>query len=61
MLVELLDLYEIRSNRKSGYGRYDVMLIPNDTSKDAIIMEFKVLDDESEKKLSDTVEAAKRY
>lgn len=46
---------------ESGYGRYDVMLIPNDTSKDAIIMEFKVLDDESEKKLSDTVEAAKRY
>ena len=37
------------------------MLISNDTSKDAIIMEFKVLDDESEKKLSDTVEAAKRY
>ncbi|MGZ3733253.1 MAG: AAA family ATPase, partial [Parachlamydiaceae bacterium] len=28
MLVGLKDRYEVKSNRESGYGRYDVMLIP---------------------------------
>jgi len=29
LLVEVRDLYEVRSNRESGYGRYDVILIPS--------------------------------
>ncbi len=41
MLVHLDREYEIRSNRESGYGRYDVMIIPKDKSKKGIIMEFK--------------------
>lgn len=32
LLVGLRDSYEVKSNRESGYGRYDVMLIPR-TSK----------------------------
>ena len=33
--------YEIESNRESGYGRFDIALIPRDNDKAGIIMEFK--------------------
>ena len=55
--VEVRDLYEIRSNRESGYGRYDVMLIPKNQQNDAIILEFKVKESE-EKTLEETVKVA---
>ncbi|MDE7359828.1 MAG: ATP-binding protein, partial [Lachnospiraceae bacterium] len=58
LMVELADRYSITSNRESGFGRYDVMLEPLDRKDDAIILEFKVHDQESEKTLRDTVEAA---
>lgn len=58
LLVELRESYLVKSNRESGYGRYDVMLIPKEKQNDAIVMEFKVFDKESEKKLEDTVQAA---
>jgi hypothetical protein len=45
MLISLSDNYEVKSNKESGYGRYDVMLIPKDISKIGIIMEFKKIDD----------------
>lgn len=41
ILLALRDEYEVRSNRESGLGRYDVLLIPKDPSKLAIIFEFK--------------------
>ncbi|QTA83100.1 AAA ATPase-like domain-containing protein [Desulfonema limicola] len=41
MLVWLSGKYEIRSNRESGYGRYDIMLKPLDIKKHGIIIEFK--------------------
>lgn len=59
MMVELSDRYVLTSNRESGFGRYDVMLEPLYPEKDdGIIIEFKVLDKDEEKELSDTVEAA---
>ena len=33
--------YEVKSNRESGLGRYDIAIIPKDTSKTAIILEIK--------------------
>ena len=33
--------YEIKSNRESGLGRYDIAIIPKDISKPAIILEIK--------------------
>lgn len=57
LLVEVRDLYEIRSNRESGYGRYDVMLIPKIKENDGIILEFKVKESE-EKTLEETVQTA---
>ena len=28
LIVELSDKYEVKSNRESGFGRYDVMIVP---------------------------------
>ena len=58
LLVELRDSYDVRSNRESGYGRYDIMLIPHDKKNDAIVMEFKVHEADEEASLEDTVQAA---
>ena len=60
LMVDLSDRYTVTSNRKSGFGRYDVMLEPlKDNDKDdAIIIEFKVYRPQKEKRLEDTVKAA---
>ena len=58
LLVELRDRYQIRSNRESGYGRYDVMLTPVTEVDDAIVIEFKVHEPDEEESLPDTVRTA---
>ena len=58
LMVELERRYYITSNRESGFGRYDVMLEPLEKSDDAIIIEFKVRDVNTEKTLEDTVQTA---
>ena len=58
LLVELRDRYQIRSNRESGYGRYDVMLTPVTEVDDAIVIEFKVHESDEEESLQDTVRTA---
>ena len=43
MLIGLKDRYEVKSNRESGYGRYDLALYPKDTKKDpGILIEVKM-------------------
>ncbi|WP_238917733.1 AAA family ATPase [Clostridium sp. YIM B02555] len=54
MLISLSNDYEVKSNKESGYGRYDVMIIPSDTSKIGVIIEFKKID----YFLDDTIEEA---
>ncbi len=47
MLVWLAPKYTIRTNRESGYGRYDMMFIPQEAGLRGIVLEFKlVYDDE---------------
>jgi hypothetical protein len=59
LIVELDGRYEIKSNRESGFGRYDVMLKPTDLENDkAYIIEFKVRKPQSEKTLEDTLRNA---
>ncbi|PRX21219.1 PD-(D/E)XK nuclease superfamily protein [Orenia metallireducens] len=41
LMVNLRGEYQVKSNRESGYGRYDVMLIPNNKEQLGIVMEFK--------------------
>lgn len=56
LLANLDYRYHIRSNRESGYGRYDLMMIPKDPSENGVIMEFKVAAHESS--LDDEAQAA---
>lgn len=61
MVVNMADAYEVRSNRESGFGRYDVMLEPRNQDGKAFIFEFKVLNPyEDEQTLADTLAAAHR-
>lgn len=47
--------YIVKSNRESGYGRYDVVMEPIDVKNPAVIMEFKVFNEKKgEKSLEDT-------
>ncbi len=68
LLVDQAGDYMLKSNRESGFGRYDVVLEPKDSSRPAVILEFKVHDPENEEKdLEDTARnalkqiAEKRY
>ena len=58
LIVELSDKYEVKSNRESGFGRYDVMIEPFDKKADAMVLEFKVYDMDEEQTLEDTVSNA---
>lgn len=54
ILASLSKTHIIRSNRESGFGRYDVMIIPKDLSKLGIIIEFKRV----RRQRNETLEAA---
>lgn len=50
MMVDLADQYRITSNRESGLGRYDVIMEPLNSQRNAVVMEFKVFDPGKENK-----------
>ena len=55
LIVDKAKDYVVKSNRESGYGRYDVVMEPKNIEDTAIIMEFKVFDTyDKEKTLEDT-------
>lgn len=58
LLIELRGQYEIKSNRESGFARYDIALIPLNGSDPAIIIEFKVINSTEENSLKETVQNA---
>lgn len=59
LLVDTQDRYYLRSNRESGFGRYDVVLEPKNTEKDiAVILEFKVRKPRKETSLEETAQSA---
>lgn len=58
LMVELEGRYVITSNRESDFGRYDVLLEPQNKKDYAIILEFKVFDPDVETSLEDTVQKA---
>ena len=60
MLVGLKDSYYVKSNRESGFGRYDIMLEPHDKSKNSFIIEFKVANEMKESTIEDVIESAKK-
>lgn len=60
LLVDNAKNYVVKSNRESGFGRYDVVMEPKDKNDVAVIIEFKVYDKEydGENDLSDTADNA---
>lgn len=54
LLISLSNTYELKSNKESGLGRYDVMLIPKDKNKKGFIFEFK----KTNKRKNETLEKA---
>jgi len=52
LFLWLSPAYQVKSNRESGYGRYDIMIIPADPKKLGYIIEFKKV------RKNETVESA---
>jgi len=58
LLTNLSDRYHIRSNRESGYGRYDVLMIPHQKEKPGFIFEFKKIDRPDDKTAKEAMQSA---
>ena len=58
LLVSLNETHQVKSNRESGYGRYDIMVIPRDASKLGIIIEFKKVEEDENEDLEIAAENA---
>lgn len=61
LMVDRREDYVIKSNRESGFGRYDVVMIPknkNNPKTPAIVIEFKVQNKNKEPNLEDSVNSA---
>ena len=54
LLIWITNTHEVKSNRESGYGRYDIMIIPHDLTLVGYVIEFKTVDIEE----NETVETA---
>jgi deoxyadenosine/deoxycytidine kinase len=58
LLIWITDTHEIKSNRESGYGRYDIMIIPQDLNRVGYVMEFKAVDPDDNETVETAAEAA---
>ncbi len=58
LLAGLSDRYIIQSNRESGDGRYDIMLMPRDSKDPGILIEFKKAKDSEQATLAAAAQEA---
>jgi hypothetical protein len=58
MLTWISNTHEIKSNRESGYGRYDISIIPYDLGQTGYVIEFKTVDTEENETIESAVKAA---
>jgi len=58
LLIWITNTHEVRSNRESGYGRYDIMIIPKDVSKIGYVIEFKSVASDEHETIETALEAA---
>jgi hypothetical protein len=58
LLTHLMGRYVIRSNRESGYGRYDVLMIPLKPEEPGFIFEFKKVNRPTDKNEDDAMKSA---
>jgi len=60
LLVGLGPAYEVRSNRESGYGRYDVMVLPRTAGQPRVVLELKTVDSDAGETHTAALEGALR-
>lgn len=58
LFVELESSHHVRSNRESGFGRYDVAVIPKHPGKSGVVLELKRIDDEEGETVDQALDAA---
>jgi hypothetical protein len=58
LLIWITNTHEIKSNRESGYGRYDIMIIPKDINRVGYVIEFKTVDKDENETVESAVESA---
>ena len=58
MFAALYFTHEVKSNREAGLGRYDVMLVPKDSTKPSILFEFKKVPKGSKKSVKTVAQEA---
>lgn len=58
LLVHLAPQYEVRSNRESGFGRYDIAVTPREPGKPGAILELKVLDERRQETIEQALASA---
>jgi len=58
MLLNLTDTHVVTSNKESGYGRYDITVVPKNTRDRAFILELKKIDDYHEETKDEALDNA---
>jgi hypothetical protein len=58
LLIWISNTHEVKSNRESGYGRYDIMIIPKNRAQIGYIIEFKSVDKDDNETVDTALEAA---
>ena len=58
LLIWITDTHEIKSNRESGYGRYDIMIIPRDPLKIGYVIEFKSVESDENETVESAIDSA---
>lgn len=58
LLVHLEPTHEVRSNRESGFGRYDVMVRPRAAGQAGAVIELKVIDTDEGETVEQALDAA---
>lgn len=60
LLASLQPRYEVRSNRDSGFGRCDVMVLPRTAGQPGVVLELKLADTEAGETTEGAFKAALR-
>ena len=58
LLIWITDTHEIKSNRESGFGRYDIIIIPRDPLKIGYVIEFKSVESDENETVDSAVNSA---
>ncbi|MCP4149226.1 MAG: AAA family ATPase [bacterium] len=58
LLIWISGTHEIKSNRESGYGRYDIMIIPHNINQTGYVIEFKAVDADENESVTEAENAA---